>query len=325
MQIRDASGRRVSLLNEDDDTANDYQPSSYDRYTEEQSGSASSSGYAQAHGYYVHCDTASSSQIPELLRSDSFDSQASYGPSSPLTPNLGYYDYARIYATSDGQSPIDDYSMDGRSSSRSDKKRPASLIDVGLASSGYHDEGGDYASTPTTASAAKKSSTSERPGKRYPCRYAEQFHCDKTFTTSGHASRHSKIHSAEKSVQCSYAGCPKKFTRSDNMKQHLETHFKKSSDAGRRPSASTSASAGSRRSGSSSKSGLYFGSGEFASHQRGSPSDDAADWSLHPEFDLPMRPSHGRGITVTSASSQKPVGNALDALVYAASQEASRM
>jgi hypothetical protein len=71
----------------------------------------------------------------------------------------------------------------------------------------------------------------ERGQKRYPCRFANEFNCDKTFTTSGHASRHSKIHTAEKAVGCSYEGCLKKFTRSDNMKQHLETHFKDKSRA----------------------------------------------------------------------------------------------
>ncbi|KAH8663164.1 hypothetical protein BGZ60DRAFT_341109, partial [Tricladium varicosporioides] len=68
---------------------------------------------------------------------------------------------------------------------------------------------------------------SEKGGsKRYQCRYRETIGCDKTFTTSGHASRHSKIHTAEKAVPCTYKGCQKKFTRNDNMKQHLETHYK---------------------------------------------------------------------------------------------------
>ncbi|KFY20229.1 hypothetical protein V493_07719, partial [Pseudogymnoascus sp. VKM F-4281 (FW-2241)] len=64
--------------------------------------------------------------------------------------------------------------------------------------------------------------------KRYHCRYADTVGCEKTFTTSGHASRHSKIHTCEKGIQCAFTGCPKKFTRADNMKQHLETHFKDS-------------------------------------------------------------------------------------------------
>ncbi|OBT61477.1 hypothetical protein VE03_09346 [Pseudogymnoascus sp. 23342-1-I1] len=76
--------------------------------------------------------------------------------------------------------------------------------------------------------------------KRYHCRYADAVGCEKTFTTSGHASRHSKIHTCEKGIQCAFAGCPKKFTRADNMKQHLETHFKDS----RRPRPSSSSSNG---------------------------------------------------------------------------------
>ncbi|KAL5344395.1 transcriptional repressor [Pseudogymnoascus australis] len=60
--------------------------------------------------------------------------------------------------------------------------------------------------------------------KRYPCRYSEAVGCEKTFTTSGHASRHSKIHTCGKGIQCAFSGCPKKFTRADNMKQHCETH-----------------------------------------------------------------------------------------------------
>jgi uncharacterized Zn-finger protein len=67
---------------------------------------------------------------------------------------------------------------------------------------------------------------SERGTKRYPCRFRDSHNCEKTFTTSGHASRHSKIHTAEKAVHCTFQGCQKKFTRADNMKQHLETHYK---------------------------------------------------------------------------------------------------
>jgi hypothetical protein len=66
----------------------------------------------------------------------------------------------------------------------------------------------------------------EKGPKRYPCRFRATHGCDKTFTTSGHASRHSKIHTAEKAVACTHPGCEKKFTRADNMKQHLETHYK---------------------------------------------------------------------------------------------------
>ncbi|KFX85908.1 hypothetical protein V490_09328 [Pseudogymnoascus sp. VKM F-3557] len=64
--------------------------------------------------------------------------------------------------------------------------------------------------------------------KRYQCHYPR---CEKKFTTSGHATRHFKIHTCEKAIPCTFLSCLKKFTRTDNMKQHLETHFKESQHA----------------------------------------------------------------------------------------------
>jgi len=146
-----------------------------------------------------------------------------------------YADYSRS-AIYDGQSSYDEYMSDAHAVAGS--KRPASFGD---SRSGSADD--DSASSPSA------STPNERPGKRYPCRYRESHGCEKTFTTSGHASRHSKIHTAEKAVQCTYSGCSKKFTRADNMKQHLETHFKdKARVSTTRPSISA------RRSSSSSKS-----------------------------------------------------------------------
>ncbi|KFY62163.1 hypothetical protein V496_04714 [Pseudogymnoascus sp. VKM F-4515 (FW-2607)] len=64
--------------------------------------------------------------------------------------------------------------------------------------------------------------------KRYQCHYVG---CEKKFTTSGHATRHFKIHTCEKAIPCTFPSCFKKFTRMDNMKQHLVTHLKKSQHA----------------------------------------------------------------------------------------------
>lgn len=64
--------------------------------------------------------------------------------------------------------------------------------------------------------------------KKFPCRFSHTppIFCQQTFTTSGHASRHAKIHKEEKGIGCVYPDCGKRFTRADNMKQHLETHFR---------------------------------------------------------------------------------------------------
>jgi len=63
---------------------------------------------------------------------------------------------------------------------------------------------------------------------KYPCPYATSHGCFATFTTSGHAARHGKKHTGEKSVHCPI--CNKAFTRKDNMKQHIRTHRPRSDD-----------------------------------------------------------------------------------------------
>ena len=66
------------------------------------------------------------------------------------------------------------------------------------------------------------SSSSGVRKNKYPCPYASSHNCPATFTTSGHAARHGKRHTGEKSVLCPI--CNKAFTRKDNMKQHIRTH-----------------------------------------------------------------------------------------------------
>ncbi|KAK0612951.1 hypothetical protein B0T17DRAFT_498869 [Bombardia bombarda] len=199
MHARDSYGRSVSLLNDD----------------------ASSRGYHHPVFRRSYQDPipqydSPSPNTPELLRSDSYDSHISNEPLSPMTPA---YDYAAAAPPTfvDPQYSYEDY-MDP-SHGYVSTKRPRTLSDS--RSTSYED---NDATSPGA----------ERSGKRYPCRYRETHGCEKTFTTSGHASRHSKIHTAEKAVPCSFHTCSKKFTRADNMKQHLETHYKDRS----RPSSS---------------------------------------------------------------------------------------
>ncbi|GAP92402.1 putative C2H2 transcription factor [Rosellinia necatrix] len=206
MQARDATGRQVSLLNDD----------IYASYP----------SYPSPTDYASGGDQSPLARTPELMRSDSYDSNASYDAISPLTPNL--YDYtARPY--------YDDYLQEKQPS-----MKQISYVATHRAGS-YEDD--------------SSNTSQEKPGKRYPCRYRESHGCEKTFTTSGHASRHSKIHTAEKAVQCTFPGCHKKFTRADNMKQHLETHFKdKSRASGSSKTKASSISSPSKRGSVSSKS-----------------------------------------------------------------------
>lgn len=204
MHARDATGRKVSLLNDDSSAAAPpSRPLSHHRPM-----SFASTSHVLSRPYSASRSNSSSPNTPALLRSDSYDSHMSNDPISPLTPSLDYsYPRQALYPLGG------DFSHDGPPA-----KRP-SYADSSRSNS-YEDE------------SAVTSPMTERPGKRYPCRYRDTHGCEKTFTTSGHASRHSKIHTAEKAVQCTFAGCQKKFTRADNMKQHLETHYKDKSRAG---------------------------------------------------------------------------------------------
>lgn len=49
--------------------------------------------------------------------------------------------------------------------------------------------------------------------------------CDKRFKTTGHLTRHKKIHSGEKKFSCYYPGCESRFSRKDNCMQHYRTHI----------------------------------------------------------------------------------------------------
>ncbi|KAJ5827381.1 Zinc finger C2H2 [Penicillium robsamsonii] len=83
-------------------------------------------------------------------------------------------------------------------------------------------------STSETASSQTGATRGTGRKNKYPCPYAASHGCSATFTTSGHAARHGKKHTGEKSVHCPI--CNKAFTRKDNMKQHIRTHRTHSDD-----------------------------------------------------------------------------------------------
>ncbi|KAH8675302.1 hypothetical protein BX600DRAFT_507551 [Xylariales sp. PMI_506] len=272
MHARDATGRQVSLLNDD-------------TYTRPLT-------YRTASHYQSTRDISPYPHTPELMRSDSYDSNTSYDPVSPLTPAV--YDYSR--------GAYDDYLPDKQNT----LKRPA-YVDSSRSTS-YNDE-----------ASSNSSSVAERTGKRYPCRYRDTHGCEKTFTTSGHASRHSKIHTAEKAVQCTFPGCHKKFTRADNMKQHLETHFKDKSRSSSSKSAKTSSS--SKRGSISSRSST--------SQSSSRTSQDVAMWDVEqygiaPESSTLTSAWDMRGLNLpllSRPSAARASSSGLDALAAIACQE----
>lgn len=252
-----------------------------------------------------YVDLSQLPRTPELLRSDSYDSNASYDGLTPLTPTV--YDH-----THPPRNCYDDYAI----STHPFVKQSAYIATT--------HRGGSYEDDSTNGS-------QDKPGKRYPCRYRDSHGCTKTFTTSGHASRHSKIHTAEKAVQCSFPGCHKKFTRADNMKQHLETHYKdRSRGCSASKSKSTSVSSSTKRGSVSSKSSC--------STQSSRASGDTPMWEVdHDEYytDLssmssPLSPGSAWDLPGRPAPLSRRLGallvptrsSGLDALAAIACQEA---
>ncbi|KAL3428004.1 hypothetical protein PVAG01_01513 [Phlyctema vagabunda] len=206
---RDSSGKRVDILNDDSHSVR--APAMMPAI----------STILPRHSIdSIHPSYISSPSTPNLTRADSYDSQNTGESNSPRTPST----------------PYESSSMDGRLSFSADaypvytqqpqyedfhsmKSAPAqAFYPPSMPTQFFQDE---------QAYDEEASYVSDRGNpRRFPCKFAAVHNCTKTFTTSGHASRHARIHSAEKSVACTHPGCTKKFTRADNMKQHLDTHSK---------------------------------------------------------------------------------------------------
>ncbi|KAJ1650682.1 transcriptional repressor [Dispira simplex] len=76
-----------------------------------------------------------------------------------------------------------------------------------------------------------RSTPSADPKRKHHCTWEG---CGRSFTTSGHLSRHHRVHTGEKNFPCSFPGCTSRFSRQDNMMQHLRTHTNNRSRANRR-------------------------------------------------------------------------------------------
>nr|GAT47632.1 predicted protein [Mycena chlorophos] len=75
-----------------------------------------------------------------------------------------------------------------------------------------------------STTAATKSRTSARSrassSRDHQCSY-----CPKIFSTSGHLSRHVRVHTGEMNYSCSFPGCTTRCSRKDNLRQHYRLHF----------------------------------------------------------------------------------------------------
>jgi hypothetical protein len=49
--------------------------------------------------------------------------------------------------------------------------------------------------------------------------------CQKSFSTSGHLQRHTRVHTGEKKHKCPFPGCQTRCSRQDNLQQHYRIHL----------------------------------------------------------------------------------------------------
>jgi uncharacterized Zn-finger protein len=177
--ICNSRGRRVSLLNDDDDSFNfpfDVQPPLIQSYP-----------LSPAH--------TSDSEPPEL----SFN-PVHYSNPTPATPSPS------ISAISPRLPPVNDLI----SFTVPDYQLQDSMSRKSSGSSTTSTRRGSLGSV-STRRGSDQSNESKGSKRRYECAT-----CGKTFTTSGHVARHNRIHTGEKNFQCPEAGCAQRFSRQDN-------------------------------------------------------------------------------------------------------------
>ncbi|KAJ5587739.1 uncharacterized protein N7459_003504 [Penicillium hispanicum] len=179
-------------------------------------------------------------QLPSLVRDSPYARPSTLSVSPTASPRGTRHSF---HPVAEAVQPISPGSSEGSaydyltSQSTSAAYHPYARQDLSRDSYRFPSRGPAAPRTPpeihsTTASEAKSSGTGGTRGtgrkNKYPCPYATSHGCTATFTTSGHAARHGKKHTGEKSVHCPI--CNKAFTRKDNMKQHIRTHRTHSDD-----------------------------------------------------------------------------------------------
>ncbi|EIM88102.1 uncharacterized protein STEHIDRAFT_53975 [Stereum hirsutum FP-91666 SS1] len=111
-------------------------------------------------------------------------------------------------------------SSSSRSTSPSSNVRPLPLTSHRRQSSTNATDDSPLPHSPTPSnlggSPTPSSGTSSTPGtkKRHVCSA-----CQKSFTTSGHLSRHTRVHTGERNHKCPFPGCETRCSRQDNLQQ----------------------------------------------------------------------------------------------------------
>jgi len=141
-------------------------------------------------------------------------SQGLYSPKTPpilclpplekLLPVPGVVVFSARYGSDAGSPVLASATMGG-----------AASVDGSLSPTSTH---ASTVSTPPSPKTAVATPAAKRSSRRYTC------HCGKSFTTSGHLARHTRIHTGEKNYVCPEAGCAARFSRQDNCMQHYRTH-----------------------------------------------------------------------------------------------------
>ncbi|KAL7282803.1 hypothetical protein ACG7TL_004280 [Trametes sanguinea] len=110
------------------------------------------------------------------------------------------------------------------------------------------DDGPDHPHSLHTVSLPSTQSYSPSPDHS-PSPLAKKKHvcsiCSRAFTTSGHLSRHTRIHTGERNHKCPFPGCETRCSRQDNLQQHYRIHL---SPGSRRSSGSATRAAMNRAS-----------------------------------------------------------------------------
>lgn len=179
--ICNSRGRRVSLLNDDDE--------SFNLHLNAQS--------SPSHHYPLSPAHTSDSESAE----HSYTPVYHYNRSPAMTP-------PPINAVSPLLPPINDlisFTVPNYDSQDLDSRKSS------MSSLSSYSRRESLVSVSSSRRGSDHSSQSKGSKRRYECAT-----CGKTFTTSGHVARHNRIHTGEKNFECPEPGCSQRFSRQDN-------------------------------------------------------------------------------------------------------------